>query len=175
MFGTAQRVSKLKQSASVAVAGVQIVLTDHVKILGVTFHSHLSFDNICRACYFHIRRLQQVCAISADSVQIIACAIVSSRLDYCNALLAGMSEYNLDKLQRVQNTLAHVIIGLRTRDHMTPALTKLHWLPIRARITFKFAPVVYCLREMTTAISFRSHQRLRTDENIGIIDEVSPD
>ena len=61
MFGTAQRVGKLNQSASVAVAGVQIALIDHVKSQGVTLDSHLSFDkyinNICRACYFHIRGL----------------------------------------------------------------------------------------------------------------------
>ena len=45
-------------SVSVAVAGEQIAPTDHVKSLGVTSDSHLSFDkrvnNICRACYFHI-------------------------------------------------------------------------------------------------------------------------
>ena len=35
-----------------------------------------------------------------------------SRLDYCNALLAVMSEANLDKLKRVQNALARVVTGL---------------------------------------------------------------
>ena len=61
MFGTTQRVGKLKQSALIAIAGAQIVLTDYVKSLGVTFDSHLSFDkhvnNICYACYFHIHGL----------------------------------------------------------------------------------------------------------------------
>ena len=56
MFVTAQRVGKLKQSASVAVAGVQIALYDHVKSLSVTFDSHLSFDkhanNICAYAIF---------------------------------------------------------------------------------------------------------------------------
>ena len=152
MFGTAQRVGKLKQPASVAVAGAQIVLTDHVKSLGVTFHSHLSFHkhiyNICRACYFHISGLRHVrSAMSADTTEIVAYVIVSSRLNYCNALLTNMSEFNLDKLQRVQNTLACVITGLSWRAHITPDLKELHWLPIRARITFKVATVVYHLRE----------------------------
>ena len=52
-----------------------------------------------------------------------------------------MSESNLDNLQRVQNTLAHVVIGLFRRYHITPALKELHWLAIRARITFKVATV----------------------------------
>ena len=109
MFGTAQRDGWLKHSASVAVAGVQIALTDHVKSMDVTFDSHLSFgkhiNNICHACYFHICGLRHVhSAMSVDTeytAKIVACAIVSSRLDYCNALLAGMSESNLDKLQYV--------------------------------------------------------------------------
>ena len=74
-------------------------------------------------------------------------AIVSSRLDYCNALFAGMSECNLDKLQRVQNTLARVVSGLRRMDHISPTLEELHWLQIRTRITFKVATVVYRFRE----------------------------
>ena len=106
MFGTAQRVDKLKQCASVPVAGVQITLSDHVKSLRVTFNLHLSFDKhvnkICSACYFHIRGLLHVrSAMSTYNAKTVACAIVSSRLDYCNALLASMSESNLDKLQRV--------------------------------------------------------------------------
>ena len=135
MFVTAQRVGKLKQSASVAVAGVQIALTDQVKSLGVTFDSHLSFDkhsnNIWRVCYFHIRELRHVrSAMSTDTAKIVAFAIVSSRLDYCNTLLAGMSESNLDKLQHVHNTLARIVTGLRRRNHITPALKELYWLPI---------------------------------------------
>ena len=68
-------------------------------------------------------------------------------VDYCNALLADISESNLDKLQRVQNTLARVVTGLRRSEHITPALKALHWLQIWARITFKIATVVYRLRE----------------------------
>ena len=49
--------------------------------------------------------------------------------------------------QRVHNTLARVATGLRRRDHITPALEELHWLPIRAIINVKVATFVYRLRE----------------------------
>ena len=52
MFGTAQRVGMLKQSASVAVAGLQIALSDHVKSRGMTFHSHLSFNKHINSMLF---------------------------------------------------------------------------------------------------------------------------
>ena len=83
----------------------------------------------------------------------IACSIVGSRLDYCNFILAGTSETNFVKLQRVQNTLARVVIGTRRYDHVkcevihiTPVLAKLHWLP-EARVIFKLATLVYKIRQ----------------------------
>ena len=103
-------------------------------------------NNLCRACYFHIRGLRHVrAAMSRKTAITIACAVVSARLDYCNALLAGMSDANLGKLQRIQNALTRVVTGLHRRDHITPALIELHWLPVRARITFKVATLVYKL------------------------------
>ena len=81
--------------------------------------------------------------MSKDTAQMIVCSIIESRLDYCNTLLAGMSEQNLNKLQRVQNSLARVVTGTRRRDQITPVLANLHWLPVRARITFKICTLVY--------------------------------
>ena len=46
---------------------------------------------------------------------------------------------NLDKLQRIQNTLARVVAGSRKRDHITPVLKDLHWLPVEQRINYKIA------------------------------------
>ena len=57
-------------------------------------------------------------------------AFVSSRLDYCNSLLYGVSDSLLAKLQTVQNTAARVITGTRKFDHIIPVLRDLHWLPV---------------------------------------------
>ena len=40
-------------------------------------------------------------------------------------------------IQRVQNTAACLALVLDRSAHITPALKKLHWLPVRHRITFK--------------------------------------
>ena len=73
----------------------------------------------------------------------IASAIVGSRLDYCNSLLAGTSVSNLARLQLVQNTLARVVARKSRFDHITPVLSGLHWLPICHRINFKIATITY--------------------------------
>jgi len=73
-------------------------------------------------------------------------AFISSRLDYCNSLLAGATSGLLTKLQSVQNAAARFVTMSRKFDHITPVLRDLHWLPVRRRITFKVAPLVYkCL------------------------------
>ena len=79
---------------------------------------------------------------------VVASAIFGSRLDYCNALLVGISEANLDKPQHAQNTLTRIVTGTCRRDHISPVLADVHWLPIRARITYKIATLVFKMPEL---------------------------
>ena len=58
-----------------------------------------------------------------------------------------MSEANLSKLQRVQNTLARVVLRRGKYEHITPALSELHWLPVRQRIDFKVATLTFKVRQ----------------------------
>ena len=43
---------------------------------------------------------------------------VLSKLDYCNSLLLGSPEYQMDKLQHIQNMACRVIFQLRKHDHI---------------------------------------------------------
>src|SRR3989441_1276227 len=50
----------------------------------------------------------------------------------------------LSVFKRFQNSLARVIFpSLKRSDHITPALVKLHWLPIHKRIKFKIATITF--------------------------------
>ncbi len=68
---------------------------------------------------------------------------LTSRLDYCNALLGGCSARLINKLQLVQNAAARVLIRTRKYDHISPVLSILHWLPIKHRIDFKILLITY--------------------------------
>jgi len=84
-----------------------------------------------------LRRIRQFITI-ADSKN-IAAAVVGSRLDYCNSLLYGVSVANLNKLQRVQNSLARIVLSSDIRSNAKQNLADLHRLRVRARIHFKIA------------------------------------
>ena len=105
---------------------------------GLTFNEHV--DNICKASAYHIRSLRHIWRfIDEDASTSVATALVSARIDYCNSLLYDTSKSNIDKLQRLQNSLARAVMCTAKFDSITPVLAALHWLPIKARITFKVA------------------------------------
>jgi len=58
-------------------------------------------------------------------------------------LLFGISDGLLQRLQSVQNAAARLVTGARQCDHITPVLWQLHWLPVRQRVLFKIAGLVY--------------------------------
>ncbi len=63
--------------------------------------------------------------------------------DYCNAFLAGVLKATLSKLQLVQNSAARILTRTSAREHITPVLEKLHWLPVSFRIDFKMIMLTY--------------------------------
>ena len=55
----------------------------------------------------------------------------------------GIADELMQRLQAVQNAAAHLITGARRRDHISPVLRQLHWLPVRQRVQFKLAVLVF--------------------------------
>ena len=53
---------------------------------------------------------------------------VTSRIDYCNSLLYGLSDYNINCLQRIQTSEAHIVTYIQKYDAITQLLQKLDWL-----------------------------------------------
>ena len=70
-------------------------------------------------------------------------ALVTARLDYCNAVLYGLPASVTNRMQRLQNMCARMITRTRRSDHITPVLIKLHWLHVRKRIEYKILSHTY--------------------------------
>ena len=68
---------------------------------------------------------------------------MSSRLDYCNALLTGLLACVVKPLQMIHNAAARLVFNQPKRAHVTPLLIYLHWLPVAACIKFKSLMLAY--------------------------------
>ncbi len=84
---------------------------------------------------------------------------VISRLDYCNALLAGLPSNTIKPLQMIQNAAARLVFNEPKRAHVTPLFVSLHWLPVAARIQFKTLMLAY--RTTTGSAPTYFHSLLR--------------
>jgi len=113
-----------------------------VKNLGALFDSELTMKpqgiDVARRAGFHLRAITHIRPHLSNSACVQAIhAAVTSRLDFHNALLLGAPKLLLRKLQVVQNSAARVLTRTPARDHITPVLARLHWLPIEKRIEYK--------------------------------------
>ena len=70
-------------------------------------------------------------------------SLVLTRLDFGNATLAGIPQYQLKRLQSVMNAASRLVYSSRKFDHVTPLLLQLHWLKAPERIDYKLAVLVY--------------------------------
>ena len=70
-------------------------------------------------------------------------AFITSHLDYCNGLLAGLPDTEISRLQRLQNASARVVTRAKRIEHISPVLCDLHWLPVHLRVNFKILLTMY--------------------------------
>jgi hypothetical protein len=148
IIGTPQQRTKLK-STQIKFHSSTLTPTDSTRNLGVIFDKDLSLklhiSSVCKTSYYHIRQLRQIrSSLDSNSAIILANALVSSKLDYCNSLLFDLPAISLNRLQKVQNSLARVVVpSVKRHQHITPTLKMLHWLPIQQRIQFKIASLTF--------------------------------
>ena len=131
-----------------SLGNLSTLVKPQVKNLGVIFDSAFKFDKqvnaVVKASFFQLRTIAKIKSfLSPKDLEKVIHAFISSRLDYCNSLYTGISHSSLSRLQLVQNAAARLLTGTRKRDHISPILASLHWLPVRFRVDFKVLLFVF--------------------------------
>ncbi|KAF7246934.1 Transmembrane protease serine 12 [Varanus komodoensis] len=128
--------------------GVALPLRDKVRSLGVLLVPELSLEAqvtaVARSAFFQLRLIHQLRPyLEYDCLATVTHALVTSRLDFCNALYVGLPLKTVRILQLVQNRAARLLTGTGRYVHMTPVLCQLHWLPIEVQVQFKVLVMTY--------------------------------
>ncbi len=156
------------------------VTSSTVKNLGVILDSNLSFEkhisNVTKTAFFHLRNIAKLRnMLPVSDAEKLVHAFMTSRLDYCNALLGGCPASSINKLQVVQNAAARVLTRSRKYDHITPILQSLHWLPIKYRISYKILLLTYKALNglapayLTSLLSHYNPSRSLRSQNSGLL------
>ena len=151
-LGSSRQLQKVTVD-SITLAGSTLSFQSSVNDLGVLIDGRLSMcdhvQRVCRTSYYQLRQLRVIRnSLSMKTCAALVHAFVTSRLDYCNSLLAGINKELLNKLESVLRSAARLAMGKRKFDPITEDMRDtLHWLPVRQRIDFKLGVLVFkCLR-----------------------------
>mgnify|MGYP001545720609 CR=1 FL=1 len=113
----------------------------------LTMEDHV--NGVCRSAYVHLRNIAHIRRyLTQDVTATLIHSLVTSRLDNLNSLLHGLPDTLINKLQRIQNHAAKVVVRKKKSDHVTPILQSLHWLPVPFRIEYKLLLIAFkCLHD----------------------------
>ena len=160
------------------IAGSLITPSLNIRDLGAIIDSNLSLaahvNHVSSVCYYHIRQLRLVRrSLTLDAAHSLVRALIHSRLEYCNGILANAPAALINSLQSVLRSAARLVLRLPARASVTqPMRDILHWLPVQQRIKFKLCTLAfkctrgvappYLSRLCTRVSSIPSRDRLRS-------------
>jgi hypothetical protein len=147
-LGSWQQLNKF-DIPTVNLGGNFVSVQSSVMDLGVLLDNKLTMkdhvDKICRSSFYQLRQLRTIRkSLPSDACQTLIHAFVTSRLDYCNSLLYGISSTLIKRLDSVFRCAARLVMRKMKFDHISSDMRDvLHWLPTRQRINYKLCLLVY--------------------------------
>jgi hypothetical protein len=155
-FGSSSQLLKCTNN-SLDVCGTTVTRTDKIKYLGVWLDKNLTLKHQItqktRVAMYNLSNIREIRQyLTVDTCKTLVLNLVISHLDYANSLYFGLPNCDIQRLQRIQNAAAKLILGYSRFQSSSLALRTLHWLPIRSRIDFKIALLVFkCLHGLAPA------------------------
>src|SRR4029434_9746467 len=138
----------IHHNININIDSLSLVPSKTARNLGVIIDDQLTFTahiaSVSRSCCFALYYLRKIRpSVTLYASRLLVQALVSARVDYCNALLTGLPACMMKPLQMIQNAAARLVFNQPKRAHVTPLLIDLHWLPVAARIKFKSLMLAY--------------------------------
>jgi len=133
--------------------------------LGVYIDADMSMRThvtaVIRACLAALRQIRSMRrSLSRHALLTLVRALIVSKVDYCNSVLAGIPGQLQDWLQSVLNAAGHLVFSARRSERITPLLREHHSLRVPERVTFRLCVLAYrCLHGTAPAYLAESLHR----------------
>ena len=132
--------------------GADVRPVECVRDLGVLIDSNMTLsnhvNNVAGICFYQLRQLRIIRrSLTTDAAHSLVWALIHTRVDYCNELLAAGPKNLLEKLQSVLRAAARLVLQLPYRASVSDIMRRqLHWLEMPDRVRLKLCTLVYrCL------------------------------
>ena len=147
IIGTSQQLAKVDISCR-QVGDSDISPVSVARNIGSWFYSKLTMKtHITKTCSFSFYYIYNIRSIRKylfkHCTDTLIHAFITSRIDYCNSLLYGLPDCQINKLQRVQNACARLVCNESKFCNITPLLVNFHLHPVRYRIEFKVLLITF--------------------------------
>ena len=140
------------EELNMTVCGADVRPVECVRDLGVLIDSNMTLsnhvNNVAGICFYQLRQLRFIRrSLTTDAAHSLVRALIHTRVDYCNGLLAAGPKYLHEKLQPVLRAAARFVLQLPHCASVSDIMRRqLHWLEMPDRIRFKLFTLVYrCL------------------------------
>ena len=174
LIGSKNNRKQLLPHFPINILGNQVSPAQSVRNLGVVFDSNFSFSDhvsqVIKSTRVHARDLYRIRPLlDLNTSVLLANALVSSRLDYCNSLFLSLTDF--EKIAVSPKLTRGLSPGPPNTVTLPLNLKKLHWLPIKYRIQFKIGLITYktlnqgepvYLRELIHPYTFARNTRRST-------------
>ena len=131
----------------------------------------------CFAALHQIRSMRR--SLPRHALLSLVRALVVSKFNYCNSVLAGISGNLICQLQSVMNAAAHLVFSAKRSDHITALLCELHWLKVPERIQFRLSVLacrclhntapVYLAESLQLTRNVDARRRLRSADSMTLV------
>ena len=148
-------------------------------IMDSKFKNDAHINKICSTSFLYLQNIIKVWHLmDKKTAQVVVQALVLSGIDYCNSLLIVSAEYQIDKLQRIQNMACRIICNVRKYDSISYHLKDLHWLHVCEHMAYKIYILMFkCFRTiapkcLTELVRFDSNHNKNLQSNLKFLAQV---
>ena len=129
------------KSSDISVASL---VTNFVVRLDSNLKMTAQTSHLMSSCAYQLKLVNSIRAsLDVQVEERVVNAIFTSRLDYCNSLLAGLTVQDFTRLQRLHNAAARCVLMRPLDSSAKYMLCDLHCLPVRKRVHYKLLLLTY--------------------------------